>query len=121
MAVQAVQALPGAVLLAGIFFIPNSSRGLMSKSKVKEAPQALENLRSLPVSHLVVEREFGKIQVGIEQVTEANVGGIRALYREIMLPSVRKRMILVMVIQFGFRFSGGNITYYNTPILTSIY
>lgn len=118
---MAVQALPGVILLAGIFVIPNSPRWLMSKGKVDKAQEALERLRSLPVSHPFVEREFREIQAGVEQVTEANVGGIRALYREMMSPTVRKRLILVMIIQIGFQFSGGNIiTYYNTPILTSI-
>ncbi|KAH8879049.1 putative transporter [Thozetella sp. PMI_491] len=118
---MAVQALPGVILLAGLFFIPNSPRWLASKGKASKSLESLSRLRSLSPEHSFVDREFREIQHGVEQMSEIGAGGARTIIREIFSPSIRKRMIMVMIIQVGFQFSGGNIiTYYNTPILTSI-
>lgn len=52
---------------------------------------------------------------------ELSAGRSWSILREIWTPSIRKRMVLAMAIQFLFQFSGGNvITYYNTSYNTSI-
>lgn len=115
-----VQALPGVILIIGLAFIPESPRWLVSRGNVEAAAAALENLRSLPRDHSFVAAELSEIRAGVEQEKAVNKGA-KTIWREIMSKSVRKRMILVLTVQVGFQFSGGNIiTYYNTSILTSI-
>ncbi|KAF7547239.1 hypothetical protein G7Z17_g7874 [Cylindrodendrum hubeiense] len=114
-----VQALPGVILLVGLFFIPESPRWLISHGKLESAQLALEDLRSLPRDHSFVRQEFEDIQAKAEEQSE--IPGLKGIFSEIFSKSIRKRMIMVMIIQVGFQFSGGNIiTYYNTSILTSI-
>ncbi|KAH6951260.1 putative hexose transport-related protein [Ilyonectria sp. MPI-CAGE-AT-0026] len=117
---MAVQALPGVILLLGLALIPESPRWLAIHGKIEAATQSLEHLRSLPRSHAFVERELGEICGSVEAERSVTSGGA-GIWMEIFSKSVRKRMIMVMLIQVGFQFSGGNIiTYYNTSILTSI-
>ncbi|KAM5356736.1 hypothetical protein ACJ41O_003382 [Fusarium nematophilum] len=116
---MAVQALPGVILLLGLPFLPESPRWLLSKGKVEKTQAVLENLRSLPRDHAYVRREFEEIQTRIE--AQSQITGIGGIFQEIFSENVRKRLFMVMFIQVGFQFSGGNIiTYYNTSILSSI-
>ncbi|OAA66560.1 General substrate transporter [Niveomyces insectorum RCEF 264] len=115
-----VQALPGVVLLVGLLFIPESPRWLGNRGKLAEAKASLTRLRSLPGDHPFVQQEFSEICSAIEE-EQAVRPGVRGLLSELVSPDIRKRLLMVMIIQVGFQFSGGNIiTYYNTSILTSI-
>ncbi|KAL0929692.1 sugar transporter [Colletotrichum truncatum] len=114
-----VQALPGVILLLGLLFMPESPRWPMNHGKIEKAQSVLENLRSLPRDHPFVRQEFEQIQRGLEDQPVAP--GLKGLIREILSENIRKRLYMVMFIQVGFQFSGGNIiTYYNTSILSSI-
>ncbi|KAF0318848.1 solute carrier family 2 [Colletotrichum asianum] len=116
---MAVQALPGVILLIGLLFMPESPRWLLNHGKVEKAQNVLETLRSLPRDHPFVRQEFDQIQRGLEDQPVAP--GLKGLFQEICSENIRKRLFMVMFIQVGFQFSGGNIiTYYNTSILSSI-
>ncbi|KAI8251372.1 Quinate permease [Colletotrichum sp. SAR11_239] len=116
---MAVQALPGVILLIGLLFMPESPRWLLNHGNVEKAQSVLETLRSLPRDHPFVRQEFDQIQRGLEDQPVAP--GLKGLFQEICSENIRKRLFMVMFIQVGFQFSGGNIiTYYNTSILSSI-
>ncbi|KAJ4245994.1 hypothetical protein NW762_013738 [Fusarium torreyae] len=116
---MAVQTLPGVILILGIFFLPESPRWLLSKGKIEDAQLSLEKLRRLSRDHPFVSQEFNVIQANLE--TQSKVPGFFTPFKEMVSPAIRKRLLMVMIIQVGFQFSGGNIiTYYNTSILSSI-
>ncbi|KAI8245749.1 putative quinate permease [Colletotrichum sp. SAR 10_99] len=115
-----VQALPGIILIVGLFFVPESPRWLLSKGKSEAAEVALENLRSLPRDHAYLRQELYEIRAGIEHELALSPG-FKGFLREMASSNVRKRLALVMMMQIGFQFSGGNtLTYYMTSILESI-
>jgi MFS transporter, SP family, sugar:H+ symporter len=53
--------LPGALLLAGIFFQNESPRWLIEKNKIKEAAQALAHVRGKSADHQDVIQELDEI------------------------------------------------------------
>ncbi|KAF4909073.1 putative quinate permease [Colletotrichum viniferum] len=115
-----VQALPDIILIVGLFFVPESTRWLLSKGKSEAAEAALENLRSLPRDHAYLRQELYEIRAGIEHELALSPG-FKGFFREMAFSNVRKRLALVMMMQIGFQFSGGNtLTYYMTSILESI-
>ncbi|KAI8316746.1 putative quinate permease [Colletotrichum sp. SAR11_59] len=115
-----VQALPGIILIVGLFFVPESPRWLLSKGKSEAAEAALENLRSLPRDHTYLRQELYEIRAGVEHELALSPS-FKGLLKEMVSSNVRKRLALVMMMQMGFQFSGGNtLTYYMTSILESI-
>ncbi|KAM0550199.1 hypothetical protein ACHAPJ_009047 [Fusarium lateritium] len=115
-----VQALPGVILLVALPFIPESPRWLLSCGKTASAETALEHLRSLPKEHDYLRTEFEEINSGIDH-ERSLAPGWSGFLAEVSTPNIRKRLILDLIMQVGFQFSGGNIiTYYNTSILQSI-
>ncbi|KAL3301835.1 solute carrier family 2 [Colletotrichum asianum] len=108
------QALPGIILIVGLFFVPESPRWLLSKGKSEAAEAALENLRSLPRDHTYLRQELYEIRAGVEHELALSPS-FKGLLKEMVSSNVRKRLALVMMMQIGFQFSGGNtLTYYMT-------
>ncbi|KAH9985274.1 putative hexose transport-related protein [Xylariaceae sp. FL0662B] len=86
---MAVQALPGVILL------------------LEQAKASLERLRSLSMDHPFVRQEFNEILRGVEAEQTVNAGGIRGTLDEMLSRSIRKRLIMVMIIQStNYLFSG---------------
>ena len=57
----ALQILPGAILLIGLFFTNESPRWLVEKGRIDEARQALSTVRSKPVDDPDVSQELEDI------------------------------------------------------------
>ncbi|KAI5477377.1 putative hexose transport-related protein [Pseudohyphozyma bogoriensis] len=115
------QMIPGIFLVVFIPFVIESPRWLCMHGKGDKAHQQLAKLRRLPMDHDFVMQEYTDIAASIEADKDKNVswfGLCRDLKNDTTL---RRRFILVLLVQIGFNFSGGNsITYYETSILTTI-
>jgi MFS family permease len=57
----ALQILPGAILLTGLFFTNESPRWLVEKGRIEEARQALSTVRSKPIDDVEVSKELEDI------------------------------------------------------------
>ncbi|GAA6006194.1 sugar porter family MFS transporter [Rhodotorula paludigena] len=116
-----VQFVPGVIVCAFIFFVPESPRWLAWKGHEAKALRALVRLRRLPEDHPFVVQEYTDILGGIE-AERGNSQSWVGLGKELVKDrTLARRFILVLIAQVGYNFSGGNsITYYQTTILTQV-
>ncbi|KAI5476043.1 solute carrier family 2 [Pseudohyphozyma bogoriensis] len=116
-----IQMIPGIMILIAGPFIIESPRFLVMRGKPDVAHRELSKLRRLPMDHPFVMHEYTDITAAIEADKGKSVSWI-GLYKELRDDAtLMRRFLVVMIVQIGFNFSGGNsITYYQTNILTSI-
>jgi len=118
-----LQIYPGVLLLIVLPFCVESPRWLVTRGRDDEALKALCKLRKLASDHPYVLEEFGEISNSVGHEKElASSSSWMGLVEEMRKDrTLVRRFILVMIVQLGFNFSGGNsITYYQTSILSTI-
>lgn len=91
-----IQAIPGAILLLGLFFLPFSPRWLAAKGRMDDAFQVLARLHGKgDMNHPKVLAEFREIEEAIRFEREEAEGSFKALVR----PRIFKRVLLGMAVQ----------------------
>jgi hypothetical protein len=100
-----------------------SPRWLVLRGKQDQALKALCRVRRLPEDHPFVVEEYNDIVNSVISEKEiAHSTSWLGLFQELKADrTLLRRFVLVMIVQVGFNFSGGNsITYYQTSILSTI-
>jgi len=104
-----IQAIPGAILLVGLFFFPYSPRWLASKDRWEEALQVLAGLHGGgDINHPKVLAEYKEIEDALRFEREVAETSFAALVK----PRILKRVILGMSIQMWSQLCGMNIMMY---------
>ncbi|KAK5132665.1 hypothetical protein LTR08_008787 [Meristemomyces frigidus] len=104
------------LIVAQVFFIPESPRWLVKKGKVDEARATLRRVRDTDQE---VEDETLMIREALEFEKEAISSGYAALWKD---RSVRKRLLLAFVINAGQQITGqGTLNTYSTLIYKRVF
>jgi MFS transporter, SP family, galactose:H+ symporter len=98
-------AVPGALFLVGLFFLPDSPRWLLLRGRKKDAQVVLAKLRG---DERVVEKEIADIE---EQLKTKQHGW--SMFRE--NPNFRRSVGLGMLLQAMQQFTGMNVVMYYAP------
>lgn len=101
----AVQLIPGALMLIGLFFLKESPRWLVKAGRPEEGLRSLAYIRNRPASDPEVEAEFAGIKASIEEEMAATEG---VTWRECLTPQNRYRFLLAFLIMTCQQFSGTN-------------
>ena len=113
----AITAAPGLLLLAGLYWIPESPRYLLLKDRTDKAWTIVRNLHSTSQDseHDYAKREFYQMQKQIELDRTLDSSYLTILKR----PSYRKRAMLAIFVVFIVQSSGVSITANYGPTLYS--
>ncbi|KAF2645027.1 high affinity glucose transporter [Massarina eburnea CBS 473.64] len=104
-----IQAVPGVILLVGMFFFPRSPRWLASKDRWEEALTVLANLHGGgDTSHPKVLAEYKEIEDALRFERELADSSFAALVK----PRILKRVALGMSIQMWSQLCGMNVMMY---------
>ncbi|OCF31073.1 solute carrier family 2 [Kwoniella heveanensis BCC8398] len=117
------QLYPGLILLLVLPFMPESPRWMVLRGNEGGALKALCRIRRLPEDHPYLLAEYNEIASSVNAEVEiVHSTSWVGLYQELKTDrTLLRRFILVLIVQLGFNFSGGNsITYYQTSILSTI-
>lgn len=111
------QMLVPIIILSQIFFIPESPRWHIQKNKNYEAARA--SLRRVRDTEQEVEDEIITIREALEYEAEAISSGYSALWKD---KSVRKRMMIAMIINGGQQITGqGTLNSYSSIIYKKVF
>jgi sugar porter (SP) family MFS transporter len=100
-----VGGIPAAILLFGIFFLPETPRWLMQKGREKEGRSVLERIESADM----LEQELEHIRAEIEKSKD------QAGWRELLQPWMRTPLLIAIIIMFFQQFVGINTVIYYSP------
>ncbi len=100
-----VGVIPAAILLIGMFFLPETPRWLMQKGREAEGRSVLERIESADM----VEQEVNQIKAEIEKSKE------KASWRELFKPWMRTPLFIAVGIMFFQQFVGINTVIYYSP------
>jgi MFS transporter, SP family, sugar:H+ symporter len=112
-----IQCVPAILLLVVMFFMPCSPRWLATKGRDAEAIEIIAHLRSETVNDPGTLAEYKQITDAVE--IERSVGN--GSWGELLVPGLRNRLALAMLIQMWQQFTGINvILYYQNSLLTGM-
>jgi MFS transporter, SP family, galactose:H+ symporter len=98
-------AIPALILLIGLFFVPESPRWLMSRSRDEEARAVLQRIRESND----VSAELTEIQADLNQQEGS--------WRELLSPSLRRPLIIGIGLAIFQQFTGINTVIYYAPTI----
>ncbi|KAL1792050.1 hypothetical protein ACET3X_009801 [Alternaria dauci] len=105
------------IILSQVFFIPESPRWYVQKSRDYE--KARRSLRRVRATEQDVEDEITTIREAIEFEAEAISSGFSALWKD---KSVRKRMYIAMIVNGGQQITGqGTLNSYSSIIYKKVF
>lgn len=111
----AIQFAWSIILVAGLFFLPETPRFFIKKGQNEKAAYALSKLRRLPADHPAIVNELNEVQANHEY--EMKVG--KASYVDCFKGSIGKRLFTGCCLQALQQLSGVNfIFYYGTSYFT---
>ncbi|MBE7169368.1 MAG: sugar porter family MFS transporter [Williamsia sp.] len=99
---------PAAVLLAGMFFLPETPRWLISKGRWEEGEKILRTLEDEDLVEQTLQDLKADVQLSRSQKTSA---------AEVLKPWLRVPLIITIGIFFFQQFSGVNTIIYYSPII----
>ena len=108
----ALQIIPGAVMLVGLFFLHGSPRWLMKQGEHEKALESLAYMRCEPQDSLKVLEEMAEIRAQLDEETRATNG---VTWKECLKPGTRIRFSITFLIMFWQQFSGTNSIGYYAP------
>ena len=125
---------PAVVLLVGMFFLPETSRWLISKGRYAEGKKVLEQMEEPDLVEPIFEEirkdlEYGGAVEGRRVGGAMGIGGARRAvgtsngvsrqtgWREVLQPWLRPALIITVGIFFFQQFSGVNTIIYYSPII----
>ncbi len=117
-----VQLIPGGLLLAGLFWMPESPRWLASHRGRGACIAVLEKLRNIPADHEYIIEEVTGImdQIAYEEELVSS-SGVRATVREMWEPTNRRRLVIGVMLFVFMQMAGSNsINYYSPMIFESM-
>lgn len=104
-----VQAVPGFVLLAALFFFPESPRWLASKDQWDEAHMVLANLHAGgDPNNAFVVAELEEVREAVRLAAEAKQVGYLGLFG----PRIWRRTVVGVSVQIWQQLLGGNVMLY---------
>lgn len=108
-----LQIVPGACLFVCMFFQPYSPRWLASRDRNEDSLTVLAKMRRSDSDSVEVQEEYNHIISSIQ--AERQIGN--ASLKELLLPGIRNRVIIAIVLQFFQQFTGINVIMYFAPRL----
>src|ERR1017187_52769 len=99
---------PSIILLIGMFFLPETSRWLISKNRLEDGKKVLSRIEDPEL----IEKTLNEIQKDIEISRSFKQSG-----SEILQPWLRPALIITVGIFFFQQFSGVNTIIYYSPII----
>lgn len=95
----AVQLIPGALMIIGMFFVPESPRWLAQHKSRDIAAHTLCKLRGLPEDHPYLQEELTHIMDTVnEQLESPHDQGLISQLKELRVPSNRRRIFVGVTI-----------------------
>jgi hypothetical protein len=95
----AVQLIPGALMIIGMFFVPESPRWLAQHKSRDIAAHTLCRLRGLPEDHPYLQEELTHIMDTVnEQLESPHDQGLISQLKELRVPSNRRRIFVGVTI-----------------------
>lgn len=105
----AVQAVPGFILFAALFFFPESPRWLANHDRWEEAHEILANLHAKgDKNNVVVIAELEEVREAVRIAAESKDIGYLGLFA----PGIWKRTLVGVSVQVWQQFLGGNVMLY---------
>lgn len=108
----AIQIIPGALMLIGLFFLHESPRWLMKQGQHEKALESLAYMRCEPQDSVEVLKEMAEIRAQLDEEIRATDG---ITWKECLKPGTRVRFTIGFLIMFWQQFSGTNSIGYYAP------
>lgn len=118
-----LQLIPGGLLTVGSVILKESPGWLLRKGRGADCDKVLSYLRKLPADHVYIQEEIARLQFVIDE--ERRLAGNRtgmaayftAFLRELKVPDMRHRVIILFWIFILMNFSGAVVLNYYSPTL----